>query len=95
MVQTWVYALLAIAVGHLVGTVALYWWLDDDRETQETVDPVSAPDRDSEGDETVVCRRCGTRNDVGFQFCRNCVAELPAGGTRAERGSGPQTRGLG
>lgn len=29
-------------------------------------------------DEVVECPDCGTDNELGYRYCRSCVAELPA-----------------
>lgn len=103
MVQAWVSALVAIAVAHLLVTVALYYWLGDDEPSRDDLpnrdsiegQAVSGASAGTPGDDRIVCRRCGTANETGFRFCRNCVAELPTRATRASRGAGPQTRGMG
>lgn len=41
----------------------------DDDPTRE-----STPGEEGTG---VVCRECGARNERGFDYCRNCSAELP------------------
>jgi len=45
-----------------------------------------------DGDLTVECRECGTENEAGYRYCRECVTELP-GAVAFERGSsGPAGR---
>jgi len=95
MVQPWVVALVAIAIGQLAATVLLYHWLGDG--TSESSEPVAAPEA-IPGDATdgvVVCPRCGTPNAPGFRFCRDCIAELPGWNVRSRGGGGPDAGGVG
>ena len=40
----------------------------------------------------VTCPSCGEDNDDGYRYCRQCVSELPAGGSFLEQSSSPQGR---
>lgn len=53
----------------------------DDTEEYRDGDAVSCPD-------------CGTENEYGYRFCRNCVAELPGGRPLVDGPSPPVGRGV-
>jgi ribosomal protein L40E len=75
MAQAWVIALVAIAIVHLVATVALYYWLGLHPAENDTTSDVATNTESADGDE-VVCPNCGTRNAADYRYCRQCVSPL-------------------
>lgn len=95
MVQPWMVALLAIAVGQLVATVLLYHWLGDgfsESAAEDVAPPESTPSEVPE--DAVRCPRCGTPNAPGYRFCHNCIGELPGWNVRHRGGGGPDAGGV-
>ena len=84
MTQAWVVALVAIAIVHLVATVALYYLLGVHPVENDTTSDVDTSTESADGDE-VVCPNCGTRNAAEYRYCRQCVAPL---GSAQQRASG-------
>lgn len=75
MAQAWVVALVAIAIVHLVATVALYYWLGLGPVENDTTTDVVTDTETTDGDE-VVCPNCGTRNEADYRYCRECISPL-------------------
>lgn len=46
------------------------------------------------GDGMVSCPECGTENERGYRYCRNCVAELPARTSFEGWSASPVSRGM-
>ena len=89
MTRGWVYALIAIVIGHAIATVGLYVWLNgggtpgaNRTERRDDTRATSAQHEDREN--VVVCSSCGTQNEPGYRYCRECVSPI---------GSGPDQRG--
>jgi ribosomal protein L40E len=55
-------------------------------------DGYGSGDTDNEHGEALVCSQCGAHNDPGFQFCRDCVADLR--GRSVVNGPGEQSDGV-
>lgn len=55
-----------------------------------TADPERSRRR-PDGEVAVECRECGTENEPGYRYCRECIAELP--GSVAFERSGPGAPG--
>lgn len=51
--------------------------------------PIVDPETD-----VVECPDCGTDNDLGYRFCRNCVNELPTAASFVDRTGGPLGRAM-
>lgn len=48
------------------------------RSPPDSSDPADRADERTESDRaTVACPDCGARNEPGFDYCRNCSAQLP------------------
>lgn len=89
-------SLVAFAVAAL-GTYAVEWHLlplvrryvavrgarSRDAAVADSVDPV---------DGIVRCPDCGAENDLGYRYCRACVAELPGAARVARSASSPLGR---
>lgn len=75
MARAWVVALVAIAIVHLVATVALYYRFGLHPVENDSTRDVDANTESVDGDE-VVCRNCGTRNAADYRYCRQCVSPL-------------------
>lgn len=97
MTQTWVYALIAIAIGHFIATVGMYYYLAQQKPEEESESASSTPAETTDpspaqtaiGDEDyVVCSSCDTPNEPGYRYCRQCVAPLGSGSgqNRGKRG---------
>ncbi|MGM0398736.1 MAG: DUF7577 domain-containing protein [Halobacteriota archaeon] len=99
MTQMWVYALVAIAIGHLLATVGVYYWLGrgaertdegdgiaSSRTHRETSDPEPTQEH---GDDVVVCPNCNTTNEPGYRYCRQCVSPIDVGGRPRGTADGP------
>ncbi|MFD1587573.1 hypothetical protein ACFR9U_11300 [Halorientalis brevis] len=48
----------------------------------------------SDEERAVVCPDCGSANEPGFQYCQNCVSELPGTASSPDANDTPQGRGL-
>lgn len=102
MTQMWVYALIAIAIGHFLATVGLYYYLarrDTGNENEDT-QPSSIPKLETDSSprqsgsgahEYVVCSECETANEPGYRYCRQCVAPLGSGTDRNRNERGPDS----
>lgn len=100
MTQTWVYALVAIAIVHFLATVGLYYYLsrrtpaneegsaEPSPATTERV-PDSITSQSRPGDDYVVCSNCETPNEPGYRYCRQCVAPLGSASGSNREGRGP------
>ncbi len=84
--STWVWLVLYL-VGFALVQVLLYRYLRDSRGGQTAprgsepgrarapVDSAAEHSPDTEGD-GVYCRNCGTHNEVGYSYCRECAGQL-------------------
>lgn len=101
MTQTWVYALLVIAIGHLLATIGVYYWLGrgadrtDDGEGAASSGPRKEV-RDQEStrdptDDVVVCPNCNTTNEPGYRYCRQCVSPINPGARARGTADGPDS----
>lgn len=107
MAQTWVYALMGIAIGHLVATVGVYYllgWETEEREKPESfIDRNGSADSETETgqkaadsspgreDDLVECAFCETINDPEYRYCRECVSPLEEVIPPRENESGPNS----
>ncbi len=55
----------------------------DRRRGEASVDPEAG---------TVECPACGTDNELGYRYCRDCLAELPGSMSFLRGGDGPLGR---
>jgi ribosomal protein L40E len=60
-------------------------------ERARTTDPEQSR-RAADGEVTVECRKCGTENEPGYRYCRECIAELPGSVAFERSGSGAPGR---
>ena len=72
--ESWfVGAMLALIGLQVLALVAAYWRGEGPFDSAE---PVSdSPETTDDG--ALRCPDCGAENDVEYQFCRQCVTELP------------------
>jgi hypothetical protein len=94
MAQAWVYALVGIAVLQALATVVLYYYLGrrarppspaDSVTPTPPVDDAAQSTADAAVDgEGVVCPNCGTTNEPGYRYCRQCVQQLGRAPARAD-----------
>lgn len=87
MFPEWQLGLLAAAA--LVNVVASYWVY---RTVDRPADDTASADRVDPAARTVVCPECETENDLGYRYCRSCVAELPGAMGFQRDGQGPLGR---
>lgn len=81
MISAWVLAsLVAFTIAHLV-LVAIALRLDAPGATAPT----------GTGDD-LECPDCGTANEPGYRYCRQCVSPLPGGTAIARRDDRPTGR---
>lgn len=88
MYEGWVlWSLAFVTVVH--GLVLLYAYRH--REELQGFDATTDPEayRHEDG---IECPDCGVRNEPGYRFCRDCVAELPGAGSPGSAGAGPLSR---
>jgi hypothetical protein len=57
-----------------------------DERPPRNADRAAAPDA---ADGSVRCPDCGTPNEQGYVFCRQCVSRLPGGGRGDQTGGSP------
>lgn len=89
----WLYGAIALLVGVHVLTL-LYAYRRQGEPTPgtsgDTETTLPSPS-DDEGPTLVSCPNCGARNENGYQFCRECVADLSTGSGRRHARQGPET----
>jgi hypothetical protein len=86
----WLYGAIALLVGVHVLTL-LYTYRRQGEPTGGTSEAEHASESGAPERELVSCAQCGTRNESGYQFCRECVADLSTGGTQRPTHHGPET----
>lgn len=63
----------------LIRRIGEYWEVDAEEPTTEMMqarlDPADRQAREP-GDGEVLCRSCGTVNDVDYEYCRDCAAPM-------------------
>lgn len=77
----WLYGAIALLVGVHVLTILYAYRRQGEPAGAEQSDPEASTSSGSDGDEreVVSCGHCGAINEHGYQFCRECVADLSAG----------------
>jgi len=89
----WLYGAIALLVGvHVVTLLYAYRKQGEPASgaAQSETEPTTSATSD-DGDGTVSCPHCGARNEFGYQFCRQCVADLSSGSTQDTTRSRSQT----
>ncbi|WP_135305369.1 DUF7577 domain-containing protein [Haloarcula amylovorans] len=85
----WLYGAIALLVGlHVLTMLYAYRRQSDaaagatqaDAETR----PAVGSDEEEEAGGTVNCAHCGAVNQRGYQFCRECVADLSSSAPRRQ-----------
>ena len=78
----WLYGAIALLVGvHVLTILYAYRRRGEPAAGAEQSDPETSLSSGGDGDErdVVSCAHCGAVNEHGYQFCRECVADLSAG----------------
>ena len=77
----WLYGAIALLVGvHILTMLYAYRRQGEPASGAAQSDPGAT--RQTTGDDTVglvTCCHCETRNEEGYKFCRECVADLSSG----------------
>jgi hypothetical protein len=81
MGSEWLYGAIALLVGvHVLTILYAYRRQGEPTGGTEQSDPESSASTGSDDDQEVVsCAHCGALNEHGYQFCRECVADLSTG----------------
>ena len=79
----WLYGAIALLVGVHVVTL-LYAYQKQGEPTSGTAQSESETGTSAGSDDVgiVCCPQCEATNEHGYQFCRECVADLSGGSTR-------------
>lgn len=76
----WLYGAIALLVGvHVLTILYAYRRQGEPAAGAEQSDPESSLSANSDEAELVSCAHCGAVNEHGYQFCRECVADLSTG----------------
>ena len=77
-VNEWLYGGIALLVGlHVLTLLYAYRRRGDPAAAGAESDADARPQTtDSTDEEAVSCPHCGARNEAGYQFCAQCVADL-------------------
>ncbi|WP_054519778.1 zinc ribbon domain-containing protein [Halanaeroarchaeum sulfurireducens] len=94
--QGWVYALIAIAIGHAIATVGLYVWLSNDdtgtpRADRRNGESGSTSARPEQRKDVVICPNCETPNEPGYRYCRQCVSPIGSDRRQNSATDGPDS----
>ena len=87
----WLYGAIALLVGVHILTM-LYAYRRQGEPTSGTTRSDSGVTTTGDDDAAVglvACTHCGARNEQGYQFCRECAADLTSGSTREISRTGP------
>ncbi|GGO00128.1 MULTISPECIES: DUF7577 domain-containing protein [Haloarcula] len=81
MGSEWLYGAIALLVGlHVLTMLYAYRRQSDPASGATQSDPETTPPAPSDDAvETIDCAHCGATNERGYQFCRECVADLSSG----------------
>ena len=98
---------MGIAIGHLVASVGVYYWLGWETEEREKPEALidrngaadSEPERGQKAadsspvreDGLVECAFCETLNEPEYRYCRECVSPLEGVIPPRENDSGPNS----
>jgi len=77
----WLYGAIALLVGIHILTM-LYAYRRQGEPTSGTAQSDPGTTSQATSDEQidiVACAHCGARNERGYQFCRECVADMSSG----------------
>jgi len=77
----WLYGAIALLVGvHILTMLYAYRRQGDPASGAAQSDPeVATPASSDDTVGVVTCANCGTRNEEGYKFCRECVADMSSG----------------
>ena len=79
MVSEWLYGAIALLVGiHILTMLYAYRRQGGTATggTQADAEPRPTPGNEASEDQRVNCPHCGAPNRMGYQFCKQCVADL-------------------
>ncbi|MDS0260780.1 zinc ribbon domain-containing protein [Haloarcula sp. S1CR25-12] len=77
----WLYGAIALLVGvHILTMLYAYRRQGEPTSGAAQSDPeATMPVTSDEEAGTVTCAHCGARNQQGYQFCRECIADMSSG----------------
>lgn len=78
----WLYGVIALLVGvHVLTLLYAYRRQGEPTagHTQADTERSMPGTSDDDGDELVSCGHCGAHNENGYQYCRECAADLTTG----------------
>ncbi|MBX0288214.1 DUF7577 domain-containing protein [Haloarcula salinisoli] len=78
----WLYGAIALLVGvHILTMLYAYRRQGEPANGAAQSDPGATPPAtsDEQAMGVVTCANCGARNQEGYQFCRECVADMSSG----------------
>lgn len=74
-IQPWLYTLFVVVGGfHVLAMFYAYW---SEQVSDDDVEPADSAEQSVQLRE-VDCPECGTTNERGYEYCANCVSELPS-----------------
>ncbi|MBV0902503.1 DUF7577 domain-containing protein [Haloarcula salina] len=81
MVSEWLYGAIALLVGlHVLTMLYAYRHRGDPAGTSASSDGEARRGTATDDDtEAISCPHCGASNELDYQFCRQCVADLTSG----------------
>jgi len=80
----WLYGAIALLVGvHVLTMLYAYRRQGEPASGAAQSDPgATTPANGDDSVGLVTCANCGARNEQGYQFCRECTADMSSGSTR-------------
>jgi ribosomal protein L40E len=77
----WLYGAIGLLVGvHILTMLYAYRQQGEPASATAQSDPgATQPATNDEQTGGVTCAHCGARNEEGYQFCRECIADMSSG----------------
>lgn len=85
MGSEWLYGAIALLVGlHILTMLYAFRRRGEPASAGVQTDATRSPSGNTADADVVRCRHCGAHNQSGYQFCKQCVADLSSGGPAGE-----------